>query len=55
MGSTGLNKGLDKCSILNIKAEKECTADSVSLTEEKLIEGLDEGNFYVYLGTSQRF
>ena len=47
MESRGLNLGLDKCSISNIKAGKECTTDNVSLTGEKVIEGLNEGKFYV--------
>ena len=54
MESIGLNLRRDKCSILNIKVGKECTTDSVSLTEEKVIEGLSEGNFFVYLGMLQR-
>ena len=54
MESIGLNLRRDKCSILNIKAGKECRTDSVSLTEEKVIEGLNEGNFFVYLRMLQR-
>ena len=46
--------GLDKCSVLTIKAGKECTTNSVKLTDEKIIEGLKEGKFYEYLGMLQR-
>ena len=54
MEKTGLNLGLDKCSVLTIKAGKECTTKSVKITDEKIIEGLKEGKFYEYLGMSQR-
>ena len=54
MEKTGLNLGLDKCSVLAIKAGKECTTKSVKITDEKIIEGLKEGKFYEYLGMSQR-
>ena len=36
------------------KTGKECTTKSVKITDEKIIEGLKEGKFYVYLGMSQR-
>ena len=49
----GLNLGLDKCSVLTIKAGKECTTKSVKITDKKIIEGLKEGKFYEYLGMSQ--
>ena len=54
MEKTGLNLGLDKCSVLTIKAGKECTTKSVKITDEKIIEGLKEGKVYEYLGMSQR-
>ena len=54
MEKTGLNLGLDKCSVLTIKAGKECTTKSVKITNEKIIKGLKEGKFYEYLGMSQR-
>ena len=38
MEKTGLNLGLDKCSVLTIKAEKECTTNIVKITDEKIIE-----------------
>ena len=54
MEKTGLNLGLDECSVLTIKAGKESTTKSVKITDEKIIEGLKEGKFYEYLGVSQR-
>ena len=54
MEKTGLNLGLDKCSVLTMKAGKECTTKSVKITDEKITEGLKEGKFYEYLGMSQR-
>ena len=54
MENTGLNLGLDKCSVLTIKAGKECTTKIVKITDEKIIEGLKEGKFCEYLGMSQR-
>ena len=53
MEKTGLNLGLDKCSVLTIKAGKERTTKSVKITDEKIIEGLKEGKFYEYLGMSK--
>ena len=50
----GLNLGLDKCSVLTIKAGKECTTKGVKITDGKIIERLKEGKFYEYLGLSQR-
>ena len=40
MEKTGLNVGLDKCLVMTIKAGKECTTNSVKITDEKIIEGL---------------
>ena len=54
MEKTGLNLGLDKCSVLIIKVGKECTTKSVKITDERITEGLKEGKFYEYLGMSQR-
>ena len=53
MEKTGLNLGLDKCSVLTIKAGKECTTKSVKITDEKIIERLKEGKFFEYLGMLQ--
>ena len=53
MEKTGLNLGLDNCSVLPIKTGKECTTNSVKITHKKIIEGLKEGRFYEYLGLSQ--
>ena len=50
MEKTGLNLGLDKCSVLTIKAGKGFTTKSVKITDEKITEG----KFYEYLGVSQR-
>ena len=50
MEKTGLNLGLNKCSVLTIKAGKECTTNNVKITDEKITEGLKEGKFYEYLG-----
>ena len=54
MEKTGLNLGLDKCSVLTIKEGKECATKSVKITDEKITEGLKEGKFCEYLGMSQR-
>ena len=54
MEKTGLNVGLDKCSVLIIKAGKECTTKSVKIIDEKIIERLKEWKFYEYLGMSQK-
>ena len=48
MEKTGLNLGLDKCSVLTIKAGKECTTKSVKITDEKIIVGVKEEKFYEY-------
>ena len=45
MEKTGLNLRLDKCSVLIIKAGKECTTKSVKTTDQKIIEGLRGGSF----------
>ena len=45
---TGLNLGLDKCSVLTVKAGKECTANSVKITDKKIIEGPKDEKFYEY-------
>ena len=42
MEKTGFNLGLDKCSVLTIKARKKCTTKSVKITDEKIFEGLKE-------------
>ena len=39
---------LDKCSVLTIKAGKDCTTKSVKITDEKITERLKEGKFYEY-------
>ena len=57
MGAAGchcFDLGLDKCSVLTIKAGKECTTKGVKITDKKIIEELKEGKFYEYLGMSQR-
>ena len=55
MEKPGLNLGLDKCSVLTIKAGKECTTKSVKITDEKITEGLKEGKLYEYLSMSRSF
>ena len=54
MEKTGLSLGLDKCSVLTIKAGKECTTKCVKITDQTIIQGPKEGKFYENLGTSQR-
>ena len=53
MEKTGLNLGLDKCSVLTRKAGKDCTTNLAKITDEKITEGLKEGKFYEYLGMLQ--
>ena len=54
MEATGLNLSLEKCAVLSTKAGRETSTNNLMISQDKIIEGLNDGKSYMYLGMAQR-
>ena len=54
MKSIGLSLGMDKCAILAVERGKVKPAEDIVLSEDQIIEALEDNKLYTYLGMAQR-
>ena len=50
LSSIGLEIGVDKCAVLEVKRGNVIAGDGIELSNEKVIDGMDENSSYKYLG-----
>ena len=49
----GMDFGVDKCAVIFLKRGKHVSTDGISLPDGRLIRGLQEGDWYKYLGFAE--
>ena len=54
MKSIGLSLGMDKCAILAVERGKVKPTEDIVLSEDQIIEALEDNKLYTYLGMAQR-
>ena len=54
MKSIGLSLGMDKCAILAVERKKVKPTEDIVLSEDQIIEALEDNKLYTYLGMAQR-
>ena len=50
MEATALNLSLEKCAVLSTKARRETSTNNLMISQDKIIESLNDGKSYMYLG-----
>ena len=54
MKSIGLSLGMDKCAILAVERGKVKPTEDIVLSEDQIIEALEDNKLYTYLGMAKR-
>ena len=54
MKSIGLSLGMDKCAVLAVERGKVKPTEDIVLSEDQIIEALEDNKLYTYLGMAQR-